>query len=317
MKLAVTIVLIVAAALLLALAAICIYFFRFAHRRTDSMTNQLLSSDVRVAYKDMVTEGLAYIESHEHESVTVTSFDGLKLHGIYVPTPNARAAILCFHGYRSEGLQDFAPMPEYYNSLGLNVLIVDQRACGKSEGKYTTFGILERQDVITWARYMDERLGGMPLLLDGISMGASTVMLAAELPLPASVQGIIADCGFTSPWDIIAHCGKQWFRIKPFPLVHILSGVSRVIFGGGYRSCSTLTSLAKSTLPLLLLHGADDDFVPAYMSEQNYESAAGYKRKLIVPGAGHGLSYLVDQKRCQQELKDFADYVLNKNSALL
>ena len=286
---------IAAAVLLLALSAVCVYFFRFAHRRTDHMTDQLLSSDVRVAYRDMVTSGLAYIDSHEHEQLTVTSFDGLTLHGIYVPTPNARAAILCFHGYRSEGLQDFAPMPEFYNSLGLNVLIVDQRACGKSQGKYTTFGILERQDVVTWANYMDKRLGGMPLLLDGISMGASSVMLAADLPLPASVKGIIADCG------------KQWFHIPPFPLVHILSGAARLMFGGGYRSCSTLTSLANSFHPLLLLHGGEDDFVPTYMSEENYKAAAGYKRKLIVPGAGHGMSYLIDQQRCQQELRDFVD----------
>lgn len=301
---------IAAAVLLLAIFAVCIYFFRFAHRRTDRMTAQLLSSDVRVAYRDMVANGLAYIDSHEYEHLSVTSFDGLTLHGIYIPTPDARAAILCFHGYRSEGLQDFAPMPEFYNSLGLNVLIVDQRACGKSEGKYTTFGILERRDVVTWANYMDERLGGMPLLLDGISMGASSVMLAADLKLPATVRGIIADCGFTSPWDIIAHCGKQWFHMPAFPLVHILSGVARMMFGSGYRSCSTLTSLKNSPHPLLLLHGGEDDFVPTYMSEENYKAASGYKRKLIVPGAGHGMSYLIDQKRCQQELRDFADKVL-------
>ena len=205
-------------------------------------------------------------------------------------------------------------MPKFYNSLGLNVLIVDQRACGESEGKYTTFGILERQDVVTWAQYIDQRLGGMPILLDGISMGASTVMFAADLPLPKSVQGMIADCGFTSPWDIIAHCGKQWFHIPPFPLVHILSLIARLVFGSGYRSCSTLSSLANSSLPLLLLHGGEDDFVPTFMSERHYDAATGYKRKLIVPGAGHGSSYLVDQKRCQQELSDFADYVLNKNA---
>lgn len=311
MKSTAAILLILAAVFLLALVAVCVYFFCFAHRRTDHMTAQLLSSDVRVAYRDMVSSGLDYINNHEHETVTVTSFDGLALHGLYVPAPNARACILCFHGYRSEGLQDFAPMPEFYNSLGLNVLIVDQRACGKSEGKYTTFGILERWDVVAWANYMDERLGGMPLLLDGISMGASSVMLAADLRLPASVMGIIADCGFTSPWEIIAHCGKQWFHIPAFPLVHILSGAAHLIFGGGYRSCSTLTSLANSTIPLLLLHGADDDFVPTYMSEESFKaSAARIKRKLIVPGAGHGLSYLIDQKRCQQELSDFVDTVL-------
>lgn len=293
---------------LLALIGACIYFFRFTHLRKDP--DEELSGEERAAYREMIEQGMAYINAHEKEEVSVTSFDGLKLHGLFIPADHPRGCILCFHGYRSKGLSDFAPMPEYYNSLGLHVLIVDQRACGKSEGKYITFGILERRDVVTWANYMNEKLNGMPLLLDGISMGASTVMMAADLPLPKTVKGIIADCGFTSPWDIIAHCGKKWFHVSPFPMIHILSGMARLKFGGGYRSCSTLTSLANSNHPLLLLHGAEDDFVPTYMSEQHYEAAAGYKRKLIVPSAGHGLSYLVDQPRCQQELQDFVDYVL-------
>lgn len=300
----------ITAAIFLAMLGVCIYFFRFAHRRKDAMTDQLLASDVRKAYADMVANGMAYIAAHKSEEITIISHDGLNLHGLYIPAENARGCILCFHGYRSVGLQDFAPMPEFYHSLGLNVLIVDQRACGKSKGQYTTFGILERYDVLSWADYMSGRLNGMPLILDGISMGASTVMLSAGLLLPKSVRGIIADCGFTSPWEIIAHCGRQWFHIPAFPLVHILSLFARILFGGGYRSCSTLTALQESTIPLLLLHGAEDDFVPAHMSEQHYNAAAGYKRKLIVPGAGHGMSYLVDQKRCQQELSDFVNYVL-------
>ena len=305
-----TLLMLIAAALLL-FAVVIVYFFRFAHHRNDKVTDQMLAADVRLAYKDMITTGLAYVDTHEHEEVSITSFDGLTLRGTYLPIPNARATIICFHGYRAVGLQDFAPMPEYYQSLGLNVLIVDQRACGKSDGKYTSFGILERRDVLSWAQYMDERLGGMPLILDGLSMGAASVMLAADLPLPNSVRGIIADCGFTSPWEIIAHCGKQWFHIPAFPMVHLLSAIAHLRFGGGYRSCSTLNSLANSTIPLLLLHGADDDFVPTYMSEENFKaSAAALKRKLIVPGAGHGMSYLVDQKRCQEELSNFVDDVL-------
>ena len=201
------ILLILVAVILAVLAVAVLYFFRFAHRRMDNMTEQFLASDVRVAYREMVKNGLAYIDAHEQETLTITSFDGLKLYGLYLPTPNARATILCFHGYRTVGLQDFAPMPAFYHSLGLNVLIVDQRACGKSEGKYTTFGILERYDVLAWAQYLERRLDDMPLLLDGLSMGASSVMLAADLPLPKSVHGIVADCGFTSPWEIIAHCG--------------------------------------------------------------------------------------------------------------
>jgi len=310
MKLFLTIALILLAAVLLILTGAAVWFFRFAHRRMDN-TQTLLDDEIRLAYRDLVINGLAYIGSHPHEKVSVTSFDGLTLRGIYLPIENPRACILCFHGYRSSGTQDFAPMPEFYQSLGLSVLIVDQRASGESDGKYTTFGILERRDVLTWAAYMSERTNDLPLLLDGLSLGAATVMMAADLPLPRTVKGIIADCGFTSPWDILAHCGKKWFHVPAFPMVHILSGVSRLMFGGGYCSCSTIKSLSNSSLPLLLLHGGDDDFVPTYMSELHYEAARGYKRKVIVPGAGHGMSYLTDMPRCQKELTDFVDHILS------
>lgn len=310
MKTALIVVLVIAALVVLALAVATAWCFRFAHRRMDSNTQVLLDSDVRLAYHDMVNVGLAYIEEHPHETVSVTSFDGLCLKGIYLPIENPRGCIICVHGYRSIGVQDFAPMPEFYQSLGLNVLIVDQRACGESEGKYTTFGIQERHDVLTWANYMSKRLGDLPILLDGLSLGAATVMMAADLPLPETVRAIVADCGFTSPWDIIAHCGKKWFHIPAFPMVHILSCVARVMFGGGYRSVDTRETLAKSSLPLLLLHGADDDFVPTWMSDVHYDAATGYKRKVIVPGAGHGMSYITDMPRCQKELSDFVDHVL-------
>ena len=294
---------------ILAVLAAAVWFFRFAHLRVGN-TDDMLDDEIRRACRSLVEAGLAYVESRPHEEVSVTSFDGLKLRGIYLPIENPRGCILCFHGYRSFGMQDFAPMPEYYQSLGLSVLVVDQRACGKSEGKYTTFGILERRDVVTWANYMKERVGDLPLMLDGLSLGSATVMLSADQPLPETVCGIIADCGFTSPWDILTHCGKKWFHIPAFPMVHILSCVARVMFGGGYRSVDTREALAKSSLPLLLLHGADDDFVPTWMSGVHYDAATGYKRKVIVPGAGHGMSYITDMPRCQKELSDFVDHVL-------
>lgn len=100
--------LIIAAVLFFLLVGAVLYFFRFAHRRNDRVTDEMLASDVRMEYQELVTRGLAYVDSHHHETVTITSFDGLKLSGIYLPVKNARATILCFHGYRAYGLQDFA-----------------------------------------------------------------------------------------------------------------------------------------------------------------------------------------------------------------
>lgn len=307
------IVLLLLAALLLAALN---FFFNFAHRRRRPKRQKKPAPPANEAerrFQDMVAEGRAWVEGHPGERVSVTSFDGLRLQGLYFPADRPRACVLLFHGYRSTGLRDFGLLIPYYHDSGFSVLAVDQRACGESEGTYITFGVKERQDVLAWARYMDGRLGGqVPLVLEGLSLGAATVMMAADLPLPASVRGIIADCGFTSPWDIIAHCARLWYRLPAFPLVHLLSAYTRLRAGFGYRDCSTLDTLARSSLPVLFIHGGEDRFVPTYMTEQNYEAAAGWKRKRVVPGAGHAMSYPTDQAGCQKALLEFMDHILGE-----
>jgi len=299
----------------LLLAAAVVYFFRFAHRRAASVPPGLeRTGPAWESYDEMMKDADAWLEKQPTEKLSITSFDGLTLRGTYVPDPNARACVILFHGYRSNGMRDYAPLLPFYARNGLSTLVIDQRGCGTSEGQYITFGMLERQDALSWARYMDERFGGkMPLVLEGISMGATTVMLSADLPLPDTVAGLIADCGFTSPWDIITHCAKKWFNLPPFPALHLLSLTAKAVAGFGYRDCSTVETLSRSTRPIFFLHGGKDDFVPTYMTEQNYAAAAGWKGKLIIPEAGHGLSYLLEMERCQQELLGYMDHILGGN----
>ena len=312
MKLFGTVALILFLILFIIVVATIIYFFRFAHRRMASIPAELeRTGPAWERYAEMMKDANEWLAQQPAEKVSITSFDGLTLQGTYVPVENARACVILFHGYRSYGLRDFTPLLPFYAGIGLSTLVVDQRGCGASEGKYITFGIHERQDALAWAQYTDQRFGGkLPLVLDGISMGATTVMMAADLPLPESVAGLIADCGFTSPWDIITHCAKKWFRLPPFPMAHLLSMTAKAVAGFGYRDCSTVETLSRSTRPICFLHGGKDDFVPTYMTEQNYAAAAGWKSKLIIPQAGHGLCYLLEMDRCQQELIRYMDHIL-------
>lgn len=304
-------------ALLVLLLAAVVFFFLFAHRRRPpkpEAPSQM--GPVWRAYLTQIEEGRVWLSQQPAQRVSITSFDGLTLRGLYLPAEEPRACVLLFHGYRSTGLRDFAPLLPFYHANHISFLLVDQRACGESEGKYITFGIHERRDAAAWADYMDRRLGGgTPLVLEGLSLGAATVMMAAGQPLPGTVRGIIADCGFTSPWDIIAHCARQQFHIPLFPMLYLLSGFTRLAAGFGYRDCSTLDTLSRSHLPLLLIHGGADDYVPTYMTEQNYAAAAGPKRKVIVPGAGHAVSYLLQPQLCQRELLSFLDGILTEDAS--
>ncbi len=295
------------------LAAALLYFFHFAHdgKPMDLERMNKGGGPIWQQYLKLKQDGERWLTERQSEEVTITSRDGLKLQAIYVPAEKPRACVILMHGYRSSIMQDFGGMLPFYEEAGCSVLLVDQRGCGKSEGKYITFGIKERLDALDWARYMDGRLEGKtPIVLHGLSLGGATVMMASDLPLPEAVAGAISDCGFTSPYDILAHCGKAWFHIPAFPMVDLLSMVAKLLAGIGYRDCSTLEVLARSDLPLLLIHGGKDNFVPTYMTEQNYAAAKSCRGKLIVEEASHGLSYLTAPERYQKAVLDFLDEVL-------
>ena len=138
-------------------------------------------------------------------------------------------------------------------------------------------------------------------------MGASTVMMAAELALPPSVVGVIADCGYNSPWEELRHCIRYRYHLPVFPVLPLTELMCRLAAGYSLKGASAAASLANSPLPLLIIHGTEDDFVPPTMTAENYAAAAGEKRQILVPGARHALSYLVDRERLKRELLDFID----------
>ena len=147
-------------------------------------------------------------------------------------------------------------------------------------------------------------------------MGAATVLLASELELPASVRGIIADCGFSSPYAImksVLHWRCPWLVSGP---LLALTGVFTRLFGGfGLREVSTTEAVAHTKLPILFIHGTGDQFVPCSMSQAAYDACTGEKRLILVEGAGHGQSYLVDRPRVQAAVREFlTDYVLQEAS---
>ena len=253
-------------------------------------------------------QNMAWFQSREKEEVTVTSKDGLKLRGSYLEAPGERACMLLFHGFRSRGLMDFAMVLPMFYENGLSVLLVDQRAHGRSQGRYIGYGILERYDCQQWAWFLHAKLGGrLPIFLEGLSMGASTVMMASELPMPPSVVGVIADCGYNSAWEEMHHCIHRWYHAPAFPVLNLVNLLCRSLAGYDLRETTCARALANSPLPLLLIHGTGDDFVPPDMSAQNYAAAAGEKRMVLVEGAVHGTSYLVEEERCRRELLAFVE----------
>ena len=288
-------------------------FFLVACKRTDKAADlqQTLNRPVYRDCKEEILAGLAEMEQKPHETVTVRSFDGLNLAGEYYPHPNARGTILMFHGWHGSPQADFGCAMSAYYSKGLNLLLVHQRTQGESEGKYITFGIRESRDVHAWVRWHGERFGKeAPILLTGISMGATTVLMSAGTHYDANVRGIIADCGFTSPWEIIASVVRG--RGLPiFPFVPLMSMWARIFAGFGFREYSTLEAVKGIRIPVFFAHGEADRFVPCHMTEKVYEICGSSDKTLfLVPNARHGAAYLVDRCNYEKQISQFVNRCL-------
>ncbi|MBQ1222681.1 MAG: alpha/beta hydrolase, partial [Oscillospiraceae bacterium] len=176
---------------------------------------------------------------------------------------------------------------------------------GKSEGRVISFGANEHLDCLSWVNFMVSHFGSdVRIILCGISMGASTVMLASSLDLPENVVGVLADCGYSSAKEIIHRViGQIGLPPKVFyPLVRLGS----ILFGHfDVNKISPLESVSKSKVPIIFFHGESDDFVPPEMSKACFDACSAPKKLVTVPNAGHGLSYLVDPKLYLSSLAEF------------
>ncbi len=241
-----------------------------------------------------------------HEDMYIMSEDGLKLHATYFPCENSKKVVICFHGYTSEGLNDYSTLAIFYLNHGYNLLIVDERAHGKSEGKYIGFGCLDRHDAKLWIHEMIEKLGeDCRILLHGDSMGGATVLMTTGLELPPQVKAAISDCAFTSAWDVFTAVLKNMYHMPAFPLMQIANKMVKERAGYELNECDARVEVAKAKIPVLFIHGDADTFVPCSMVQELYDACKTEKKLLIIEGAGHVESCYRDEELYQGAIESF------------
>lgn len=250
------------------------------------------------------------LEAEPYERVFIQSRDGLRLSARYYHVADGAPLQIQFHGYRGSGIRDFCGGNMLARKAGFNTLLVDQRAHGMSQGNTMTFGIKERFDCLDWVNYAVDRFGkDTQIILAGISMGAATVLMASELDLPGNVKGIIADCPYSSPGAIIRKVIRD-MKIPPW-LGYPFVALGGLVFGGfKVWETSAVDAVKKARVPILLVHGAADKFVPSFMSREIYEACASDKFLELYQNAGHGLSFVLDEQRYERMLERFAKFCL-------
>ncbi len=268
--------------------------------------------DIYEPFRDQMIAWIKEVRAMPHEELTVTAFDGITLHGRYFECSPDAPTELMMHGYRGGADRDLCGGVQRALAIGHNALIVDQRGSGKSGGNVISFGVNERRDAETWVKFMISHFGdGVKIILTGISMGGATVLMASGYSLPKNVIGVLADCPYSSAEEIIKKVIRVDMKLPPaiaYPFVRL---GARIFGHFDLEELSPIEAVKRTSLPVILFHGGSDEFVPYGMSERIYAECASEKKKcVIIDGAGHGLSYLIDPDRYLKELGGFFEHTI-------
>ena len=239
--------------------------------------------------------------SEAKQPVSITSFDGLNLHGWLFDShcvnllPHLYA--ICCHGYTGEPAE-MAKWAHRFAKLGFTVLVPAQRAHELSEGRYVGMGWLERNDLLAWIHLIVESDPDARILLHGNSMGATTVMMAAGDPrLPRNVVSAIEDSGYASVRMQFIDSARSMFHLPKLLAAMCVDAAGLVCkyrAGFDFSDASCVEQLKHTTIPMLFIHGAADTFVSPRFLDMNYGACSSLDReKLLVPDADHVMSSAV------------------------
>ena len=293
--------------LVLLITYICFRMVFYAPPQTKSLSNELPLPEGKIyePYHPEMKKCILEARSLPSEDYYIKSHDGLTLHARYFEYAPGAVTEIMFHGYRGSAERDLSVGIQRCFALGRNILMVDQRTSCGSEGNVISFGINEHRDCLAWADFAVSHFGpARKFILTGISMGASTVVMAAGKPLPENVAGVLADCGFSSPKEIIKKCAKD--GNYPANLLYPFIKLGARIFGHfDLEEYSPLDAMKTCNIPVIFFHGESDDFVPCDMSREMYNACTAPKELVTVPDAGHGLAYLVDKQKYLDSVIEF------------
>ncbi len=282
------------------------YSMAFKRQKEDEDPTLGLNKPFFKEYKSVLLEKINRLTKIECKILSIKSHDGLTLRARYYRSSDEAPLQIQCHGYRGNPLREFSGGGLEAIDKGYNVLMIYQRAHGLSEGRTITFGERERLDVLDWVNYSINALGAQKIILMGISMGAATVLMASELKLPKEVKCIVADCPYSTTEGIIKKVvsGRKLSPTIMYPFIKL----GARLYGGFTPDAHNPVEAVKSSkVPILLIHGEADDFVPTYMSRDIHESSNGNVEFHTFPNAKHGASYMSDAIRYSEILDNFVN----------
>lgn len=299
--------------LLLIVVSVCVFRFIIVRPKTP----KLPKNDDEKNRQHIRNINNEYIISKHPVQKEIISFDGLRLKALLLTHDKAdKKFVILVHGYQCNGRDEMSHLARhYYDDLGFACLIPDDRAHGKSEGKYIGFGYLDHFDILSWCDYLIKNFGeDIEIMLHGISMGAATVMMTAgSEKVPSQIKGVIEDCGYNDMDEEIQCNIRDMTKMKLSVIKKGASIVCKLKAGYSFKEASPREFLKGASVPVLFVHGTEDTFVPTYMGKALYKAYKGDKELLLVEGARHARSYYIAKEKYDSCMDGFIEKCLRKS----
>lgn len=245
---------------------------------------------------------ISWYDAIEKTSYTVKSWDGYALHAQLLRNPAGGSRyILISHGYTDNrfGSLKYARM---YLELGFHVIIYDLRGHGENAPTFCTYSVRESRDLDALIRDCRSRWPDLQVLgLHGESLGGATSV--AVLKYRPQIDFVVADCGFSEIMSVMRR-GLQAMHL-PGWLVYAASFCAKLRYGFSYSQMRPIDSLAGNQIPILFLHGQEDDFILPLHSQRMQQATSGFCELHLIPGAGHAASVLTAPEDYRRYVEEF------------
>ena len=245
---------------------------------------------------------LSWYDAADKNDYKITSYDGYELNVQFIPAKvSSDRYVIISHGY-SDNRFGALKYGFIYRDMGYNIIVYDLRGHGLNEPTYCTYSVRESKDLLELIKDTRERYDNVSVLgLQGESLGAATSLAALESK--PEIDFLVADCPFEDIEKVLKD-GMKNFHI-PGILLDLANPFIKLRYGVTFRDMRPIDRITENQVPILFMHGAADWFITPDNSEDMCRVTVGYSDIMLIEGAEHAMSVIVDPEGYEAKVREF------------
>ena len=272
---------------------IYIVFAHFYRRQSLKSIERQLREDQPKEIFDFANEKKEELLKLPHEEIHISSFDGLRLVGDYYNFEKDKLIIFC-HGLHSSPYISFSYTALNFIKKGYNVLIIDQRGSDRSGGKYQTYGKYESKDLLSWLEVFENDEKIKEIILYGISLGATSIMMASDQITSKKVKKLVLENGFTNH-QALANWLISSRHVPGFMFMRSVTFLAKHLAKVSPEDVNTVEHIKNSKIPAVFIFNLKDKVVTKENFINNYDTCSVRKTLINIEDAPHAWSAIYEK----------------------